>query len=288
MKKCLSCGAIFPAEKNCCTECNWHPEIQEGFPLYAPQQAQSGGGFKSTYFADIEQLEDRHFWFRVRNRLIIWSLKKYCAGFRNFLEIGCGTGFVLSGIRTAFPDSTLYGSEIFITGLHFASAKQPTVNFMQMDARNIPYENEFDVIGAFDVLEHIEEDTLVLAQMYDALRPGGHVLITVPQHGWLWSYADDYACHVRRYSAQELHNKITSAGFEIVRSTSFVFSLLPVMWASRSIQRKRLKNDATAELKIANWLNYLLGMILNIEVLLIRFGMNFVFGGSRLVAARKL
>ena len=104
---------------------------------------------------------------------------------------------------------------------------------MQMDARNIPFVDEFDAIGAFDVLEHIEEDEQVLAQMHDALNHADVVLLTVPQHAWLWSLVDDYSCHVRRYSAKELHGKVRVAGFEILLSTSFVSSLLPIMLASR-------------------------------------------------------
>jgi 2-polyprenyl-3-methyl-5-hydroxy-6-metoxy-1,4-benzoquinol methylase len=43
-----------------------------------------------------------------------------------------------------------------------------------MDARNIPFAEEFDIIGAFDVLEHIEQDTDVLAKMYQATQNGGY------------------------------------------------------------------------------------------------------------------
>lgn len=160
---------------------------------------------------------------------------------------------------------------------------------MQMDARKIPFAKEFDVIGAFDVLEHIEEDARVLMQIHEALKPRGIVLLTVPQHVWLWSPVDEYACHVRRYSAKELHAKVAAAGFEILRSTSFVSSLLPLMWASRFAQNgSRRDIDATAELKISPWLNYIFETILGFELFLIRRDMSFPFGGSRLVVARKI
>lgn len=160
---------------------------------------------------------------------------------------------------------------------------------MQMDARQIPFSEEFDVIGAFDILEHIEEDEQVLQQMHEALKPGGIMLLTVPQHAWLWSPVDDYACHVRRYSAQELHAKVESAGFEILRSTSFVSSLLPAMWLSRFAQKCSAKEvDATAEFRISTWLNGMLETILSVEIYMIRHGINFPLGGSRLIAARKV
>jgi len=102
-----------------------------------------------------------------------------------------------------------------------------------MDARKIPFEEEFDVIGLFDVIEHIEEDDLVLSQVNSALKSNGVVIITVPQHMCLWSAADEYACHIRRYSKYEIEQKITNAGFEILRSTSFVTLLLPALFLSR-------------------------------------------------------
>lgn len=287
MKKCLSCGVSYVSTNKSCSACAWHPEMIDGFPAYAPELAVASSGFKASYFANLVTLEERHFWFRARNRLIVWAIGKYCADFKSFLEIGCGTGYVLSGIRNACPQATFFGSEIFSAGLALAKARQPVVEFMQMDARNIPFVDEFDVIGAFDVLEHIEEDEDVLRQMHQALVSKGCILITVPQHSWLWSPIDDYACHVRRYSAKELHLKIESAGFEILRSTSFVSSLLPVMWVSRYLQRREREVDASAELNISSWLSRLLEVILNTEVAMIKYGVNFRVGGTRLVIARK-
>lgn len=289
MKKCLVCSVSFSSTDFFCPACGKGPEMQEGFPAYAPALAQEGSGFKASYFVDLAQLEAGHFWFRARNRLIIWALGKYCPEFRSFLEIGCGTGYVSSGIASAFPETLLHGSEIFTAGLAFAAARQPNINFMQMDARHIPFVDEFDAIGAFDVLEHIEEDEQVLMQMCEALKLRGVVLLTVPQHAWLWSPVDEYACHVRRYSAKELHAKIEGAGFEILRSTSFISTLLPAMWASRFTQKCSAKGvDASAEARISPSLNRMFEIFLGAEVAMIRNGVNFPVGGSRLVVARKV
>ena len=230
------------------------------------------------------------FGFRSRNQLILWALKEYCQNFQSLLEIGCGTGYVLSGISKLFPHSTLLGSEIFVAGLGFAAERLPFANLMQMDARDIPFQEEFDVIGAFDVLEHIEEDEDVLAQVRAALKPDGIMLLTVPQHAWLWSSVDEYACHVCRYAAFDLHDKIKTAGFQVVRSTSFVTTLLPAMIASRLFKKKisDRKFDATAELKISPWLNSLFFKLLQAEIMMISKGFNFPVGGSRLVIARKI
>lgn len=290
MKKCLACGVTYPSSTSRCIACGTEPCIHEGFITYAPALAQEGSGFKASYFADIARFEAGYFWFRARNRLIVWSLGKYCPGFQSFLEIGCGTGYVVSGITKAFPGARVYGSEIFTAGLAFASTKEPSINFMQMDARDIPYVEEFDAIGAFDVLEHIEEDMLVLEQMHDALKPHGIMLLTVPQHAWLWSQVDDYSLHVRRYSAKHLHAKVENAGFEILRSTSFVSSLLPALFASRMMKKQNpvTTTEAAAELRISPWLNYLFEKMLDAEIAVIRSGVNFPLGVSRLIVARKL
>lgn len=289
MKRCLACGATFPAKSLCCSACGAEPIAIDGFPAYAPDLAYSGGGFKISYFADLAQLEAGHFWFQVRNQLIIWAIKRYCSQVRSFLEIGCGTGYVLSGIAKAYPDVKLQGSEIFTAGLAFAAGRQPTIDFMQMDARDIPFVDEFDAIGAFDVLEHIEEDEQVLVQIHKALNPHGILLITVPQHPWLWSQADSYAHHVRRYTAKELRGKVENAGFQIIRITSFMSLLLPLMFFSRMRQRQlKAEYDPTAELKISVWLNTILKTIFRLEQIIIRFGLSLPAGGSLLLVAKKI
>ena len=289
MKRCLTCNTIFPSSENTCLACGFSCEILDGFPAYAPAFAHESTGFKPSYFIELANIEAKSFWFRARNRLIIWALSHYCSEFQSFLEIGCGTGYVLSGIANAYPRANLQGSELFIKGLTFAANRLPSINLMQMDARHIPFIDEYDSIGAFDVLEHIEEDTQVLSQIFQALKPKGVLVLTVPQHDWLWSPVDDYACHVRRYSASELHAKLGEAGFEILRSTSFVTSLLPAMLLSRTIQK--LSRKATipdAGLNLSPWLNLVFEKILNAEIQLIRNGINLPVGGTRLVVVRKL
>ena len=289
MKICLTCNESHSSSIVECPACGSSPELMNGFRTYAPELAHEGGGFKSTHFSKLASLEDENFWFRSRNQLILWALEKYCSGFQSLLEIGCGTGYVLSGISKKYSHTNLYGSEIFIQGLGFAANRVPSVDLMQMDAKNIPFRGEFDVIGAFDVLEHIEEDEVVLRQTYEALKPGGIMLLTVPQHMWLWSAVDDFGCHVRRYAASDLHKKFKAAGFEIVRSTSFVTVLLPAMAVSRMLHRNDSIEDFdfSTELKINSILNSLFYQLLSAELAVIKMGVNFPVGGSRLVIARK-
>jgi SAM-dependent methyltransferase len=220
--------------------------------------------------------------------LILWALKKTFPDLQNYLEIGCGTGYVLRGIAQEYPEAKLVGSEVFSAGLPYAASRVDRAELLQMDARAIPYVEEFSLIGAFDVIEHITEDEAVLTAMWRALRPGGGVAITVPQHPWLWSAADDYACHVRRYKVGELREKLGRAGFNIVFDTSFVSLLLPAMLLSRLSKRgASVKDDSSVELDLAPWLNNSFEKIMNVEHRLIRGGIRFPLGGSRLVIATK-
>ena len=287
MKRCLQCFNAFSAHEWNCPRCGHRPLVVDGIEMHAPNAACEGGSFKREYFENLVTAESGSFWFESRNRIICWSLQKFKSECRNFLEIGCGTGFVLSGVGREIPNARLYGSEIFSAGLSYAIERVPQAIFMQMDARKIPFFEEFDVLGAFDVLEHIEEDEMVLSQIYMALKRDGVLLLTVPQHKWLWSASDDYACHARRYEKSELHEKIERAGFSIQRSTSFVGILLPVMMVSRLI-KKNTTYDPDAELRIPFIVNFLFKMIMGLEFFFIRNGINIPFGGSRLVVAKKI
>ncbi len=291
MKCCISCGFEFSGPNWKCPNCHWQPTMRNDTPNFVLNPPEYGTGMLPSSFSLLAALEAKNFWFRARNRLLIWALKYYGSNVNKFMEVGCGTGFVLEGISHALPSMQLVGSEIFPEGLAFAAERiDGGAKFLQMDARQIPYVAEFDTIGAFDVIEHIQEDEVVLQQMHQALKPHGLFTLTVPQHPSLWSLVDEYSCHVRRYTARGLHEKVSRAGFEIIRSTSFVTTLLPLMFLSRLLQRgKGIENlDAASELKINPVLNRFLEYCLYFEVLLIRFGVSFPVGGSRLVVARKI
>jgi SAM-dependent methyltransferase len=202
------------------------------------------------------------------------------------MEIGVGTGFVLRAIREAFPRAKLHGSDIHIAGLQFASARLgDTIDLMQMDARRIPFRDHFDVVCAFDVLEHLREDEAVLDEIRLSLRSQGGIVLTVPQHMFLWGPADEAAFHERRYKAGELARKVRTAGFDVVFKTSFVSILLPLLYLSRLRSRLSGKYDLARELTIPPVLNALLSGISRIEAGLIRAGIPMPAGGSQLLVA---
>jgi SAM-dependent methyltransferase len=284
------CGSPRVNDEWLCSDCGRSPAVIAGLKAFAPAMAAENEGFRKEYFPELAGLEAGNFWFRARNELIVWAMKRYFPDCTKFLEIGCGTGFVLSRIRGEYPAIELVGSEISSAGLEFAAARVPSADFYQMDARGIPFRGEFDVIGAFDVLEHIDEDESVIAQVCKALRPGGGFLATVPQHKSLWSQQDVHAHHARRYSADELCRKVEAAGFEVVRMVSFVSLLLPMMVASRlrmRSDRSVSEFDALETLRLSAPVNRALEAVMSVERMLIRHGVSLAVGGSLLLVARK-
>jgi SAM-dependent methyltransferase len=231
-------------------------------------------------------VEPESFWFRARNRLVVSTLRRRFPDARSLLELGCGTGFVLEALRAAFPEWRLVGSELYEEGLAVARGRLTGVELVQADARALPWRDTFDVVGAFDVLEHVEEDEQVLAQMHAASRQG--IVVLVPQHPHLWSAMDDVAHHVRRYTRRELVGKVRAAGFHVEEATSFVTSLLPAMVLSRVARRISPKPyDPVAELR-PGALNGVFERILDGERRLIERGISLPAGGSLLVVGRKL
>src|SRR5262245_18495712 len=172
MKLCPACKSRFESDEWTCPSCGHRPAARDEVFQFAEDPASAQAGFKHEYFARLAAIEPGHFWFRARNALIQWALQMYLPNSNTLLAIGYAAGYVLGGVRENFPGMRLVGSDIFTDGLIFAKARLPGVELYQMDARHIFFECEFDVVGAFDVLEHLVEDESALAQMFNAARPG--------------------------------------------------------------------------------------------------------------------
>lgn len=272
-----------------CGGCATKYRLADGVPVFSEEIAKSYDGYDAAFFPELARVEEANFWFKNRNRLIQRALARHFPDGGSFLEIGCGTGFVLTGVKQTGLPYSLAGSEIHLEGLAFARSRLPDASFYQVDARQLPFADAFDVIGAFDVIEHIDEDDTVLAQMRGALKDGGGIMLTVPQHGWLWSEVDAISGHKRRYEPGELEAKVEAAGFSLEYTTSFVSLLLPAIWLSRKKADKTTKtsDDVMKQFEIGTITNEVLFRVLQLERTLLQIpSVTLPLGSSRLVIAR--
>ncbi len=288
---CPACRAPLSAPDGAyvCTGCDATYRIADGIGVFSEEIAANYDGYDAAFFPELARVEAENFWFVNRNKLIQRQLEQHFPGGGRFLEIGCGTGFVLTGVRDTGLGYDLHGSEIHLEGLAFAKSRLPEAKFFQVDARRLPFADAFDVVGAFDVVEHIDEDDTVLGQIRGAVKHGGGLMLTVPQHGFLWSEVDTISGHKRRYEPGELEAKVEAAGFSILYTTSFMSLLLPALYLARKKNDATTKNsdDVMKQFAIGRLTNAVLSRVMQAERLLLGVpSLTLPMGSSRLIVAR--
>lgn len=264
--------------------------VMGGVKCYHPEVAESYDGYPESGFEVTDEVEQQSFWVRSRTRLLKSEVARASAGSgARMLEIGCGTGVFLRSLAGT-PGLELLGSEVYLRGLQSARARGGAIEFIQLDATRIPFESEFDIVGAFDVIEHIDDDEAVLRGICRSLKPGGWLLLTVPQHPFLWSRLDELVHHKRRYTRKQLLLKLRSAGLGVSFASSFVFTCFPLMLASRLLDRGSRadeKRDFDRRVRFHPLVNGLLDALMRIDEALVRLRFSLPWGGSLLVVARK-
>jgi SAM-dependent methyltransferase len=177
-------------------------------------------------------LEDDSFWFRHRNRCILAAVQKYRpSGF--ILDVGGGNGYVARALIDAGFDTVLLepGPE----GAQNARRNRavPDVICASLEDAAI-HDAAVPAVGMFDVLEHIDDDRAVAAQLQRIVKPGGYFYLTVPAFNWLWSSADVEALHYRRYTHQTMAVAL-EGHFRIVYMTALFERLVPAFFLARTL-----------------------------------------------------
>lgn len=253
-------------------------------------------GYDPQFFAKIAAIENRHFWFCARARIITCVTRQVVSklqpGYR-LIEAGCGTGMVLRELVQVCPTGNVVGIDVFPEAVAFA-VKTASCPVMVGDLEQPMDFGQADVVGTFDVLEHMADDRKILRGLNRVLKPAGTLILTVPAHMSLWSYFDVASHHHRRYTAAQLENVLRETGFEIEYLTEFMMSLFPLLWLVRrlngrgaQIDREKAVGRAANELRVVPVINGILKLILSWEPLAIRRRWRLPIGSSLLAVCRK-
>lgn len=143
---------------------------------------------------------------------------------QSVLEIGCGQG----AFGTRLAGSKKYvGVEPDEASFRVARSRiEPRGGqVIHGTHRAVPAGAAYDVVCFFEVLEHIDDDQAALAEWVKLVRPGGHIVMSVPAFQERFGPMDEHAGHFRRYSPDELASRLHEAGLEDVRITVYGWPL---------------------------------------------------------------
>lgn len=190
---------------------------------------------KKTEYSRMAHHEKTYWWHLGRLKIITSYLNKHIGdkdGVK-ILNVGCGTGGTL---KTLEKYGKVENVDVSDDAIDFM--KQAGYKVKKVEGIKLPYkDNSFDLVAAFDVLEHIEHDEEALKEWLRVLKPGGYVVMTIPAHQWLWSAHDTSLHHFRRYTTKEVKNKAKNAGLHPKKvSYAFAFSL-PMVVGFRGINK---------------------------------------------------
>jgi len=236
-------------------------------------------------FPEMKELQCVHWWFTGRRKILTRCLESLIGvqSRLNILDAGSGTGANID-VLLAFGDVIALEPNA-LAGDHIAHTTGVPV--VQGTLPDIPFRlNSFDLIVALDVLEHVHDDQAAMIALYEVLRPGGCVVLTVPAYSFMWSGHDIVHGHYRRYSRGEVSRRLKMAGFAIEFTTHFNSFLFPVVAVIR-LAGRILSRSRRSQMKLPpRWLNSVLARIMSAESLFIG-RVPLPFGTSILATARK-
>jgi SAM-dependent methyltransferase len=252
-------------------------------------------GFDARCVPHLRAAEDRHFWFRARNAALAAVLRQLdpaLPGGYRALEIGCGTGNTLQVMAAECRGGRVFGFDADLGSLdHARDRVGPRV--MQADIAWTPFaaSMRFQLIGMFDVLEHIADESGALSRVRELLTGDGVFLVTVPASKRLWSAFDVASHHQRRYEPDELGQRLVQAGFTVEYLTPFMAAVYPLAWIKRRLAASLRASDpfdaAVDDLRVVPVANSILGWLLSPEAGAIARRRRLPFGTSVLAIARR-
>jgi SAM-dependent methyltransferase len=239
--RCLTCGGTVPPPTLggvTCPACTAVYPLEDGILALSPPQRDAD--YPESLVELVSSVEGRHFWFAARNRVIVSTLERVVgplSGIR-VLDVGCGTGFVLSALESA--GASACGIDMHQQALQRARSRVRGPLF-RSGAASLPFMADFDIVSLFDVIEHVDDDAALLREASRVLAPGGCVAVTVPAGPHLWTRYDEVIGHKRRYDRASLTAAFAGADLRVREMSSF--NCVPVLvqrlqrWSRRSQNR---------------------------------------------------
>ena len=199
-------------------------------------------------YQQMAELDDRHWWYRARRQIIADLIRREALPPRNarILEIGCGTGHNLA-MLAGFGQVDGLELDDEARALSEKRLGRKVMRSPLPELGEVP-DRQYDLIGAFDVIEHIDDDSAALASIAAKLKPAGKFVMTVPAHQWMWTAHDVVNHHKRRYSRRSLKQLIEGSPLKLEHIGYFNSLLFPLAVAERAASRLRHKDDAEGKL----------------------------------------
>lgn len=195
-------------------------------------------------YDSMAAMDQQHWWYRARRQVIAALIRRKAlprAG-AQLLEIGCGTGHNLA-MLSQFGEVQALEVDPAARAIAEQRLGKPVLSAPLPELDGVP-QRHFDLVGAFDVIEHIEDDAAALNAIASCLKPGGRFVATVPAHQWMWSAHDVVNHHKRRYSARQLRELFDASPLKLEAIGYFNSLLFPVAVAQRLSSKLRGKDES--------------------------------------------
>ena len=193
---------------------------------------------KTSQYELHAQIEQQHWWFLARRQIMVEIVRRIAPAKSRVVDIGCGTGANLAALARDF---TCVGIDPSPVAIQLAQARFPEIRFICGSASEglSPPCDQASVYLLMDILEHVRDDFLLLSQVLSSVRPGAHVLITVPAEPNLWSAHDVSFGHYRRYDQARFERLWSGLPVKTRLVSYYNARLYPLVKTIRTISRFR-------------------------------------------------